>query len=113
MSSTSRDGVELSPEHLPREPSAYCPSDNLVYHYKRREDPPITDEVIGTCIREGEIQPSRDPECYQFEAVISQTGRDYRWWLVVTADGPPHTIVTAYVPDAESHEAVARGHSPE
>lgn len=111
MSSTSRDRVELSPD-LPRDPSAYCPSDNFVYHYKYREDPPITETVIETCIREGDVHPSRDPDCYQFEAVVSHKGRAYRWWLVVTPDGPPHTIVTAYVPDAESHEAAARRVDP-
>lgn len=96
--------TDTTPPQLPREPSAYRPSNHFAYRFKTRQNPPITDRVIETCIREGEIVPTRHAKRWKFVTEIEQNGESYRWWLIVGLSGdPPYTVVTAYCPHSESH----------
>jgi hypothetical protein len=65
----------LHTEHgeLVRDPSVYRPTDHFIYRYRNRENPPITDEVIETCIRKGTIVNGPDihgSNCFAFEAGV-------------------------------------------
>jgi hypothetical protein len=94
MAATPEDTTDQLP--LPRDPSAYRACDHFRYRFTRRDDPPITGEVIETCIREGVIHEAREPRRYRFEAHIN----GIRWWLVVDRNArEPHTVVTAFAPE--------------
>ena len=98
MASASQDDLELPSERLPREPSAYRASLRFLYHFSRREDPPITEDVVETCIREGTVSPGRDVDedpRYEFDAWVGNV----KWRLVVGLNqSEPHTVITAFAP---------------
>lgn len=106
MASTGKDTIDTPLGPLPRDPAQYRPSDHFRYRFSRREDPPITGEVVETCIRGGEITEARGFRRYRFEATLPYRDRDVRWWLIVglTETGPPYTVITAYAPDEHPRE---------
>jgi len=97
----------LHTEHgeLLREPSAYRATDHFRYRYNHREDPPVTDEVIETCIREGDIVAGDrvvGPNCFGFETEVN--GVQWRVVVQAVAEGPPHLAVTAFSPELHDRD---------
>lgn len=84
---------------LTRDPSCYIPTDHFVIRAKldhgprseTRTAPPITADVIATCITEGEIVRARDG-CVKFIAEVPEDGTE---WHLVTHG---RKVLTAYAP---------------
>lgn len=92
----------------PREPSKIRPTEHLLRRYsdeygpghETRRNPEITDAIIETCIREGDVRRGNG-ETIVYEALVD----GHEWWVVVGFRGGPSAI-TAYVPGV--HERAER-----
>lgn len=97
-------------QNPPRDPSAIHPTEHFLRRLSNdhgascetRRNPPITSEVIETCILEGEISPGNG------HSLLYETDVDgYEWRLVVGFETGAPVAVTAYVPSI--HHASRNG----
>lgn len=86
---------------LSRDPADYAPTDHFVIRSQRcygpisetRAAPPITGDVVETCITRGEVR-STGAESGRFELVADVHGREWRL-VIQTKDVGPNLVLTA------------------
>jgi hypothetical protein len=115
VTAEAADAAE-EPPYRSYEPADYRPSDHFIERYspttgrlsKTQTDPPITGEVISTCIRRGECREARGPNRYRLVADVDGT----EWHLLVAlheSDGRCHDVLTAYAPKYHNPDANPSG----
>lgn len=95
-------------ESVVRNPADYTPTDHFVIRARRsygpiaetRTAPPITGDVIETCISEGETKRVRNG-CVKFSARVSGD----EWHLVTHG----RKVLTAYAPEHHTSEFMEDG----
>lgn len=76
---------------LPRDPSAYRPSNHFAQQYKSRINPEPTPDVVRRCIEDG-TQKRRAPGIYHLDATVDGVA----WRVVVDVSERPYEAVTVY-----------------
>lgn len=99
------DIPETEPEGFSRDLGDYSPTNHFLCRLsdgygpasETRVNPPITSEVIGTCIREGELRPGHSGR-WLLEAEVG----GYEWRLVVSIDGDRRLVQSDLVSGVHS-----------
>lgn len=97
----------VSTQDIPRDPSAYQPSDHFAVRKAKRQEPPVESEVIEKLIKDGWIKPTHHRERFLFEREVG----DWTWRLLVgmvdkafLKPSKKHTAITIYALGSEQHE---------
>jgi len=108
MKHTYPDGETYA---IPREPSAYRPTDHFMQMKRVREDPPVTGEVINNCFTEGDLADTNVSDRYKFVWKEQKPRSNDHWYLIVAVDraafereSRKHHALTIYVEGAHDYD---------
>jgi len=98
---------DLERQEIPREPSAYRPTDHFAVRKAKRQEPPVKSDVIEKVISDGTLKTTHYKDRFFFERRIG----DWTWRVLVRMhdrafvdDSKKHHAITVYAKESDQHE---------